>query len=170
MPKLHYEIKKNHYNLDSKKDNGANNLHMLIHLLAISAGILFVGTMVIFLIESPNEDSEIKTMLDAVWWTAATVTTVGYGDVVPVTDLGRIIGVVFMFVGISILGIFISTIGASLIRTRLIHGKQDMTNDEQHEKIMKRIQLLEETSQKDKELILSILKTIQESIKPNTKT
>ncbi len=135
---------------------------MLIHLLVISAIILLVGTIVIFLIESPNENSEIKTMLDAVWWTAATVTTVGYGDVVPVTELGRIIGVAFMFVGIAILGIFISTIGASLIRTRLIHGKQDMTNDEQHEKIVKRIQELEENTKKEKEMILSRLNEIQD--------
>ncbi|MCV0400115.1 MAG: potassium channel family protein [Nitrosarchaeum sp.] len=142
---------------------------MLIHLLAISAGILLIGTVVIFLIESPNDDSEIKTMLDAVWWTAATVTTVGYGDIVPITDVGRIIGIIFMFVGISILGIFISTIGATLIRTRLIHGKQDLTNDEQYKKIMKRIQLLEETNQKDKELMLSILKEIQDSIKYDPK-
>lgn len=142
---------------------------MLIHLLAISVGILLIGTVVIFLIESPNDDSEIKTMLDAVWWTAATVTTVGYGDIVPITDVGRIIGIIFMFVGISILGIFISTIGATLIRTRLIHGKQDLTNDEQYKKIMKRIQLLEETNQKDKELMLSILKEIQDSIKYDPK-
>lgn len=128
------------------------------------------GTVIIFIIESPNENSDIQTMLDAVWWTAATVTTVGYGDVVPTTDLGRIIGVVFMFVGISILGIFISTIGASLIRTRIIHGKQDMTNEEQHEKIMKRIQMLEEQNLKDKELILSKLKEIQDSIKFDPKT
>ncbi len=138
---------------------------MLVHLLIISAGILLIGTVVIFLIESPQEDSEIKTMLDAIWWTAATVTTVGYGDVVPITDLGRMIGVVFMFIGISILGIFISTIGASLIRTRLIHGKQDMTNKEQHEKIMRRIQKLEETSKEDKENILSKIKEIQDMMK-----
>ncbi len=138
---------------------------MLVHLLAISASILLVGTVIIFLIESPNENSEIKTMLDAVWWTAATVTTVGYGDVVPTTDLGRIIGIIFMFVGISILGIFISTIGASLIKTRLLHGKQDMTNEEEYEKIVKRIQKLEETNQKDKEMILSKLKDIQDFIK-----
>lgn len=138
---------------------------MLVHLFVISTAILSIGTMVIFLIESPNEDSEIKTMLDAVWWTAATVTTVGYGDVVPITIVGRIIGVAYMFLGISILGIFISTIGASLIKTRLIHGKQEMTNDEQHEKIMKRIQKLEVLNQKDKESILSKLDEIQDSIK-----
>lgn len=138
---------------------------MLVHLLIISAGVLLIGTVVIFLIESPNEDSEIKTMLDAVWWTAATVTTVGYGDVVPITTVGRIIGVAFMFVGISILGIFISTIGTSLIKTRLIHGKQDITNDEQYEKIMKRIQKLEETSKEDKENILSKLNEMHDYMK-----
>jgi len=39
---------------------------MLVHLLAISARIFLVGTVMIFQIESPNKDSEIKTMLDAV--------------------------------------------------------------------------------------------------------
>jgi len=70
-----------------------------------------------------------------------------------------------MFAGISILGIVISVIGVSLIWTRLIHGKQDMANEEQHEKIMKKIQKLEENDQEENEKILSKLKEIQDYIK-----
>ena len=49
----------------------------------------------IYLIESPHEDAQIKNLIDAFWWASATVTTVGYGDVVPVTEAGRILGIAF---------------------------------------------------------------------------
>jgi len=53
------------------------------------------------------------------WWAIATVTTVGYGDVYPVTATGRIIASILMIIGITILGLFISTLGESLIESRL---------------------------------------------------
>ena len=62
----------------------------------------------------------------------ATATTVGYGDVYPVTLEGRIIASIVMIIGIAILGIFISTLGASLIESRLKgkrHAKSNMTNE-----------------------------------------
>ncbi len=49
-------------------------------------------------------------MLDAVWWTVATVTTVGYGDVVPVTDTGKIVAIFYMFFGIGVLALFLSVL------------------------------------------------------------
>ena len=48
-----------------------------------------------------------------------TVTTVGYGDIYPVTVEGKIIASILMIVGIGILGVLISTIGASFIESRL---------------------------------------------------
>ena len=48
-----------------------------------------------------------------------TVTTVGYGDVYPVTAEGKIIAIILMIVGIGILGVLISTLGASFIESRL---------------------------------------------------
>jgi len=44
----------------------------------------------------------MTTLLDALWWCVATVTTTGYGDVVPVTSVGRIVALVYMFFGITL--------------------------------------------------------------------
>ena len=66
--------------------------------------LVIVGSGIgIYLIESPYENAQITNLIDAFWWASATVTTVGYGDVVPVTEAGRLFGIGLMFVGISII-------------------------------------------------------------------
>jgi len=68
-------------------------MNKLFYLLFSAAGIIVIGSLVIYSVESEHPDSQINSMLDAVWWTVATVTTVGYGDVVPVTDTGKIVAI-----------------------------------------------------------------------------
>jgi voltage-gated potassium channel len=63
-------------------------MNKIIHLIIAAGLIILVGTIVEYNIESKVPNSEIKTYLDALWWCVATVTTVGYGDVVPVSNLG----------------------------------------------------------------------------------
>ena len=93
-------------------------MNKLFYLLFVAAGIITVGSFVIFSVESPHPDSQINSMLDAVWWTVATVTTVGYGDIVPVTDTGKIVAIFFMLSGIGILGIFLSVLGTQFYKHR----------------------------------------------------
>ena len=95
-----------------------------ISLFGIAIVVVIVGAVGMFYIESPNEDAQIKTMLDAFWWTVATTTTVGYGDVVPVTDLGRTVAIFYMFFGITIAGIFVSIIGTRYYKRR-VEPKED---------------------------------------------
>jgi voltage-gated potassium channel len=52
---------------------------------------------------------------DALWWAVVTATTVGYGDLSPVTPAGRVIAVVLMFVGIGVIGAFTATIASWFI-------------------------------------------------------
>jgi voltage-gated potassium channel len=79
--------------------------------------VVAVGTFSAYILESDIPDSRIRDLGDAFWWALATVTTVGYGDVVPVTALGRAVGAVLMVSGIAILSVFISSLGAFLIKT-----------------------------------------------------
>ena len=93
-------------------------MNKLFYLLFVSAAIIIVGSLVIFSIESGHSDSQIKSMLDAVWWTVATVTSVGYGDVIPVTETGKIVAIFFMFFGIGVLAIFLSVLGTQFYKRR----------------------------------------------------
>lgn len=78
--------------------------HKLHYAVAIT-GILVVGGA--FLVEAFEEGaagSNIEGIGDALWWAAATVTTVGFGDAFPTTTGGRAVGIVLMMVGISLFG------------------------------------------------------------------
>jgi len=78
-------------------------MNRIIHLIIAAGLIILVGTIVEYNIESKVPNTQIKTYLDALWWCVATVTTVGYGDIVPVSNLGRIVAVFYMFFGIALL-------------------------------------------------------------------
>ena len=90
----------------------------IIYLLIVYAVIVFFGSVMIFSIESGHPDSEINSMLDAVWWTVSTVTTVGYGDIELVTDFGKIMAIIYMFFGITFLSIFVAVFGTRVYKRR----------------------------------------------------
>jgi voltage-gated potassium channel len=64
----------------------------------------------------------------AYWWAATTVTTVGYGDVVPHTVGGRIIGVALMLLGVSLIPTLTSVIVSTLV------SKRNRANEERLER------------------------------------
>ena len=53
------------------------------------------------LAEDVGDGRRVHSFFDALWWSSATITTVGYGDIFPVTAAGRVVGVFTMLVGIS---------------------------------------------------------------------
>ena len=69
---------------------------------------------------------EDRPFPDAVWWAIVTLTTVGFGDIAPVSLGGRVIGVVLMFFGIGVLGTFTATIAGVFVekRTRRDRGME----------------------------------------------
>lgn len=64
----------------------------------------FTGALAVYQHEHAAPDATIRTFGDAVWWTAATLSTVGYGDVAPVTPVGRLVAVGVMLGGLALLG------------------------------------------------------------------
>jgi voltage-gated potassium channel len=81
------------------------------------AGFTLVTSAVAFtLAEDVGESGRIHSFFDALWWSAATITTVGYGDIYPVTAAGRIIAVFTMVIGVSTLAVVTARIAQFLIQ------------------------------------------------------
>ena len=81
------------------------------------AGLTWVTSAVAFTIaEDVGEDGRINSFFDALWWSASTITTVGYGDIYPITAIGRVIAVFTMLVGVSTLAVVTARIAKFLIR------------------------------------------------------
>ena len=121
-------------------------MNKLFYLLLTAAVTIVIGSFVIFSVESSHPDSQINTMLDAVWWTVATVTTVGYGDVVPITDMGKIVAIFFMFFGIGILAISISILGTQFYKRRFENEGKEISHAQKL--ILDRMNNLEKNQEK----------------------
>ncbi|MAW59622.1 MAG: ion transporter [Planctomycetes bacterium] len=66
---------------------------------------LVVLTILVLAFESQHPKATITTAGDALWWSVVTMSTVGYGDLYPVTTGGRVCAVMLMFVGIGVFGV-----------------------------------------------------------------
>lgn len=118
--------------LKNKFQTGVTSVVLTAFLLVVfcSIGILIC--------EQPDPNANIKTAGDAIWWSVATITTVGYGDVYPVTAEGRILAMILMISGMGLFGI-LSGLAASFF----LGSKQTNVVQEEN-KILARLEKLEE--------------------------
>lgn len=80
------------------------------------AGFTLITSAVAFTIaEDVGDGRRINSFFDALWWSAATITTVGYGDIYPITAVGRIIAVFTMVIGVSTLAVVTARIAQFLL-------------------------------------------------------
>jgi len=77
--------------------------------MAMIFGVVFIFGMSVFLLEQ-NVNPQFGRISDGLWWAFVTLTTVGYGDIVPITDAGRIVGVFTMIFGITIYSLMIANL------------------------------------------------------------
>jgi voltage-gated potassium channel Kch len=83
------------------RDRASSALFVVLYLAIL---LLEFGATLILAIELQAPDGNIKNASDAIWYTYVTVTTVGYGDRYPVTNAGRLVGVLIMTVGVGLFG------------------------------------------------------------------
>ncbi len=96
----------------------------------VSAGttlIAFVASLAVLEAERGSQDASITTFGDAMWWACTTMTTVGYGDLYPVTTAGRFVGVGLMIGGIALLGTVTATFASWLVEA--VREENDETDD-----------------------------------------
>lgn len=86
-----------------------NKKASLYGFIVFSASVILVlsSTLVLYF---EKDVGNIKTAEDAMWWSYVTITTVGYGDYYPVTNIGKVIASVLILNGIAIFGAIVSYI------------------------------------------------------------
>ena len=77
--------------------------------------IVVAGSIAILVLES-SPTAEINTPLDAVWYVVSTITTVGYGDIVPLSPGGKMLGIILMIVGVGFFSILTATLSSYFMR------------------------------------------------------
>lgn len=96
-----------------------------LHPMAFAGSVAFVSMLIaanaLYVVE-PQTAPDIGS---AMWWAMTTVTTVGYGDVVPRTPEGRAVGVLLMLVGVAAMAAFTAGLASFVVTRRLEHEEEE---------------------------------------------
>ena len=93
----------------------------LIPVLAALVVVAIMGAVLVYFAEWHRDN--INSFWDAVWYSVVTMTTVGYGDIVPRTVLGRIAGMFVMLAGISVISLLTATISSIFVEQRIMENQ-----------------------------------------------
>ncbi|MBR2699955.1 MAG: ion transporter [Clostridia bacterium] len=91
--------------------NGGKKLKRLI---AAGIGVYLLMLLLLVALESPREDAMIDTLPKAVWYSLVTLSSVGYGDMTPVTRGGKIVGGLFVIMSTGLLALLVGGICAAV--------------------------------------------------------
>ena len=73
----------------------------LMAVCVLAGGYILLSALIMFQVEPDS----FATFFDAIYWAVVTLTTVGYGDIYPVSDVGRVVSMVSSFMGIAIVAL-----------------------------------------------------------------
>ncbi|SHE93199.1 voltage-gated potassium channel [Seinonella peptonophila] len=125
--------------------------------------VVLWGATGVYLIEAPMSKN-IHSFLDAIWWAIVTTTTVGYGDISPVTLGGRMIAVVLMFTGIGLIGSVTASIATHFMEYLKIPQEitgEDRVRRDLIELIEKKLEEIEELSDEEYKTLLAMIETMR---------
>ncbi|MEE2954495.1 MAG: ion transporter [Bacteroidota bacterium] len=86
---------------------------IIVFILYISLVVVVLGTLM-YIVE--GQKNGFESIADSIYWTVVTLTTVGYGDVIPITALGKTISVVIMLLGYAIIAVPTGIVSAEFAR------------------------------------------------------
>jgi voltage-gated potassium channel len=96
--------------------------HALLATLLILGGVMLTMATLMHVAEGAAQPDRFGTIPDAMWWAIITLTTVGYGDVVPITPVGKIVAALTAVMGIAMLALPVGIIATSF--SDVIHRRE----------------------------------------------
>lgn len=83
----------------------SKHYHEIVASFLVIAMLVVVASVVMYEIEHPAQPDKFNSLLSGVYWAVTTVTGTGYGDLVPITPAGRIVGSIIMFLSVALVAI-----------------------------------------------------------------
>ena len=87
----------------------------LLSILGILVFLIFFSSFLMFYAEAEAQPDAFKNILDTFWWSIVTFTTVGYGDVYPVTAIGKLLSAAIVLIGIMLFALPTSILTAEFL-------------------------------------------------------
>jgi voltage-gated potassium channel len=89
-------------------------MDLQIYFIAMFS-VITISSTLMYYAERMVEGTQFTSIPQAMWWCVVTITTVGYGDMYPVTLLGRLVAAFTMFAGLALFGLLMNVIGKSMM-------------------------------------------------------
>ncbi|WP_120523237.1 potassium channel family protein [Arthrobacter celericrescens] len=128
-----------------------------------AALLVLVGALAVLDVEQHAPDAKIVSLGDAAWWAITTITTVGYGDLYPVTPLGRLVAAALMMSGIAVIGVVTASTASWLVQRVEENTEAAVTASEEPMR-SELAELLDEVSALRREI--AELRGLREGLKP----
>ncbi len=150
--------------LFSRRLNRLITQPIFIVLTIIGNLIIVTAAYLVYRLEH-GINPHIKEPLDTLWWAVSTVTTVGYGDITPITPGGKIVGIFLMIIGIAIFWSYTALFAEALISREILDLEDELQSID---KVLKKISKSElQSSENLKSLVDSLQKQLGQLRKPD---
>ena len=147
----------------------------ILSALILTLSVIILGAIAEYLAEYNYPGANITNLGDALWWSATTMTTVGYGDYTPITPLGRIVAVIVMFAGIGIVVTLVGIISQNRVQRmqeRLkskAEGKARVLANETKATIKDKVEGIEKLTEEDFNGLVIMMKSLRHTLLEESK-
>jgi len=99
-------------------------------VITFFGNLIIVSFSFIFYWLEYSVNKDLVSLLDAIWWGFTTATTVGYGDIIPVTAMGKVVGIFLMLIGTALFATYTALFAQTILEDELFRFK---INADDHE-------------------------------------
>ncbi len=96
----------------------------LILFSVVTLMLLFLSAVGIYYCENEAQPEVFRSIFDALWWSVATLTTVGYGDIYPVTVAGKLFSFFVLMIGLGIIAVPTGLVASALGEARKLEAEK----------------------------------------------